>query len=237
MRTLWIGLTIAAVCLIPLTAALIWRKRFRSMWPVGMGALGFFAFAAIVETVFQLVCFTSLGPVSRALNASPYRLILFSCLCAGIFEEWGRFWIFRNGLQRCSGRAVAAGYAIGHFGTEILINTVYPLMSRAGEIFGPLQAGICLYERLVACAGHTALSVLVWYGFCKKKKDMLILAVCIHAVCDAPLGLLRYGLLGQMPAEMLFGLLVAGLCSIALWYWRKMPAGAMIRVSEDDKRE
>ena len=229
MRAFWIGLSCVAVCLIPLICGAVWRKRAGAMRPVGFGILGFFAFSAIVETVFVLFFLSAAGPVTRALNASPVRLVVFSCLCAGFFEEWGRYWIYRNGLQHCEGRLVPIGYAIGHFGAEIVILTVYPLLSRAPELFGAVQAGVVIYERIVACAGHTALSILVWDAFCRRDKKRLAFAVLIHAVCDAPLGMLRYGLLPQGPAELLFGAFVTILCILAFRTWRKMPAGAIIR--------
>lgn len=230
MRAFWIGAACAAVCLIPFCCALLWKKRIGDMRPVWMGMLGFFAFAAIAETVFVALCLSALGPVTRFLNGSPYRLILFSCLCAGAFEEIGRYQIFRMGLPHCEGRAVAAGYAVGHFGTEIVVLTVYPLLSRAPELFGAVQAGIVVWERIAACMGHTALSVLVWTAFCRKDRKLLIFAVLIHAVCDAPLGMLRYGLLGEGIAEALFGIFVGILCLTAWRVWRRQPAGAIIRV-------
>ena len=229
MRTFWIALTCVTVCLIPLTAGLLWRRRYERMRPVWMGVLGFFAFAGIAEMLFVMLVLSSLGPVSNALNARPAALVAFSCLCAGIFEEVGRFLICRTGLSHCSGRSVATGYATGHFGAEILMLTVWPLLSRAPELFGAAQAGIAVYERAVACAGHTALSVLVWYAFCEKRPGVLVLAIALHAVCDAPLGMFRYRLTGQTAAEVFFGAFVTVLCLIAYRYWKKLPAGAMIR--------
>ena len=220
MRIFWIGAACVCVCLIPLVCGLLWHKRAGAMHPIGFGMLGFFAFSAIVETVFVLFFLSAAGPVTRALNASPLRLVVFSCLCAGFFEEWGRYWIYSNGLQHCEGRVVPIGYAIGHFGAEIVILTVYPLLSRAPELFGAVQAGVVIYERIVACA---------WDAFCRRDKKRLAFAVLIHAVCDAPLGMLRYGLLLQGPAELLFGAFVTVLCILALRTWRKMPAGAIIR--------
>ena len=230
MSNVWIACTCIAVCLIPLVSGLVWRKKYRQMRPVWMGVLGFFAFAAIAEMLFVMLCLSALGPVSRALNASPARLVVFSCLCAAIFEECGRMIVYRSGLAQCKGRSVATGYAIGHFGAEILLLTVWPLLSRAAEGFGALQAGVTVYERLVACAGHTALSVLVWYAFREKKPGALVLAIALHAVCDAPVGMLRYGLIGQGASDLWFGLLVAVLCLIAIQWWRKMPVGAIIKV-------
>ena len=229
MRSLWIGATCICVCLIPLICGLLWRKNTGRMRPVGFGVLGFFAFSGILETMFVLFFLSAAGPVTRALNAGLIRLVIFSCLCAGLFEEWGRYWMFRNSLQHSEGRLVPVGYAIGHFGAEIVILTVYPLLSRAPAVFGAAQAGIVIYERLIACAGHTALSVLVWDALRCRDKKKLAAAILIHAICDAPLGLHRYGLLAEMPAELLFGAFVTVLCTFAFLTWRKLPAGAIIR--------
>ena len=230
MRAVWISFACAVVCLIPLLSGLLWKRRIGNMRPVWMGMLGFFAFSAIVETVFVALCLSSLGPVTAFLNASPVRLIVFSCLCAALFEEWGRYWIYQSGLPQCEGRAIPIGYAIGHFGAEIVILTVYPLLSRTPEVFGALQAGIVIWERAVACAGHTALSVLVWYAYSRRKKKPLFAAILLHALCDVPLGMLRYGLTGQFRAELGFSLGVAVLATFAFRYWRKLPEGAMIKV-------
>ena len=229
MRAFWIAAACAAVCLIPMISGLLWRRKYQKMRPVWMGMLGFIAFAGIAEMLFVMLVLSALGPVSNAVNATPVRLVVFSCLCAGLFEECGRYLVYRSGLSHCSGRSVATGYAIGHFGTEILILTVWPLLSRAPELFGAVQAGITVWERLAACAGHTALSVLVWYAFCEKKPGVLISAIVLHAICDAPMGLLRYGQMGTAKAQILFALFIAILSVIALGYWRKLPAGAMIK--------
>ena len=210
MRTFWIACACVSTCLIPVIAGWIWRRKYQKMRPVWMGVLGFFAFAGIAEMLFVMLCLSALGPVSRALNANTLRLVVFSCLCAGLFEEAGR-------------------YAIGHFGVEILVLTVWPLLSRSPEAFGLAQAALTLWERLAACAGHTALSVLVWYAFCEKKPGVLVLAVALHAVCDAPLGFLRYGAMGTGLAEVLFAVFIVILGIIAFGYWRKLPGGAMIR--------
>ena len=229
MRAFWIACACVSTCLIPVIAGWIWRRKYQKMRPVWMGVLGFFAFAGIAEMLFVMLCLSALGPVSRALNASTLRLVVFSCLCAGLFEEAGRYLVYRSGLSKCSGRSVATGYAIGHFGVEILVLTVWPLLSRSPEAFGLAQAALTLWERLAACAGHTALSVLVWYAFCEKKPGVLVLAIALHAVCDAPMGFLRYGAMGTGPAEILFAVFVAILGIVAFGYWRKMPDGAMIR--------
>ncbi|MCR4804877.1 MAG: YhfC family intramembrane metalloprotease, partial [Clostridia bacterium] len=126
-RELWIAVAAAAVFLMGALSVLAWRRREKDMRPVWMGMLGFLGFAVIAESFFELICFTALGPVTRALNASFARLIAFSCLCAGLFEECGRWWIYRNGLAAYRGRAVAAGYAIGHFSAEIVAFCLWPL--------------------------------------------------------------------------------------------------------------
>ena len=232
MRALWIAVCCLCVVSIPLLCALFWKRRHGHMRPVWMGALGFFTFAAIAEMLFVLLCLSALGRVSEALNASPVRLVVFSCLCAGVFEETGRFVVYRSGLAHCRGRSVATGYAIGHFGAEILILTVSPLLFHAPEHFGALQAGMTVLERAAACAGHAALSVLVWAAFCERKSALLLAAIVLHAICDAPVGMLRYGMMGQGASALLFAACITLLCLFSLRYWRKLPAGAMIEAED-----
>lgn len=228
-RGLWIAVAAAAVFLIGALSVLAWRRKERDMRPVWMGMLGFLGFAVIAESFFELICFTALGPVTRALNASFARLIVFSCLCAGLFEESGRLWIYRTGLADREERAVAAGYAIGHYAAEIVAFCLWPLLSRPPAVFGASEAGLFIAERALACLGHAALSVLVWEAFKKGKKGLFFLAIFLHALCDAPIGMLKYGLLQPLLARTLFACGVTVLFLFALRYWQKMPRGIMIK--------
>ena len=152
-RLFW--LILAGVCAFLMGALpiAVWRRKERNMRPVWMGMRGFFCFAVIAESFFQLICFTA--PATAFLRRSPVRLIMFSCLCAGLFEECGRHWIYQNGLAAYRGRAVAVGYAIGHFSAEIVAFCLWPLISRPDAVFGAAEAALFLAERAAACAAES----------------------------------------------------------------------------------
>ena len=234
-RVFWIALAICVVTIMGILPLLLWRRKILPGKPLAMGALGFLAFAVIAESFFQMVCFSALGKASDALNALPWRLIAFSCLCAGLFEECGRFWIYRNGLASWRGRGTAVGYAIGHFAAELAIFTLWPLLSRPPAVFGGAECALLICERFFACAGHTALSVLVWKAFREDRKELLAAAIALHALCDSPLGMLNYGLLGPVFSRALFALGVTLIFLIALTCWQTMPAGVMM--DEETGRE
>lgn len=221
------------VCAIPAVCIPLWKKKRGDMKPLWMGVLGFVCFAGVAESVFLLAAFTAFGPVSDFLRAQPLRLIAFSCLCAGIFEEFGRAWIFRNGLSEYSGRDVAAAYAAGHFCAEIMVLTLWPLLSRPPASFGAAEAFWTVLERVVACAGHAALSIIVWSGLREGKPGRTVAAAAAHAACDFPLGMFRYGLLERAPSEAAFGLCVTILCIAASGYWQRLPEGVIIEQESD----
>jgi uncharacterized membrane protein YhfC len=232
-RIIWLSVAGGCTFLMGLLPVLIWHRKERDMRPVWLGMTGFLCFAVIAESFFQLLCFTALGPVSRALNASPWRLIAFSCLCAGLFEECGRLWIFRTGLSTWKGRGVAGGYAIGHIAMEIAAFCLWPLLSRPPVLFGAAEAELYIAERAMACMGHAALSVLVWKACSDGKKSLVAWAVILHALCDLPLGMLKYGLLEPVPARALFAGGVTVLFLFSLRYWQTMPPGVIIGEERD----
>lgn len=232
MMNFWFAATVTALCLLPACCFALWKKKYGALKPLWLGVLGFFAFAAVAEWFFSYL-FMGVIPFTRAfLTADSLRLVVFSCFMAGIFEETGRLWIFKNCFQDMEGRDAAAGYAIGHFGVEIIILTLIPLVLNIPEVWSFSHFAYCLAERLVACLGHTALSTIVWEGVCSGRKSNLILAVLIHALCDAPLGLYNYGYLGHFEAELAFAFLVFCLVLIGLYYRRKLPVGFSQSVSE-----
>lgn len=222
--------TIAVLCLIPAACLGLWMAKYKDFRPAGFGILSFFAFSAICEWFFSYL-FMLVVPFTRAfLTADPMRLVVFSCLMAGGFEEFGRMWIYKNGLAAYSGRDTAVGYAIGHFGVEIIILTVIPLLVNTPAEFGSQDMAYYIIERIVACCGHTALSTMVWHAFSAKQIKTAWLAFAVHAVCDSPLGLYKYGFLDHFHAELYFAALVAVLCVLGIIYRRKLPEGMSVDV-------
>ena len=71
------------------------------------------------------LCILSDNAVSRAILSSPWLYMLYGALTAGIFEECGRFCMYKTVMRRYDGRAAAVTAGIGHGGIEAMIH--YPL--------------------------------------------------------------------------------------------------------------
>ena len=222
-------IAVLAVCVIPAICIFLWLCRYKDIRPLGMGMLSFFIFSTVAEWFFTIVFLHGIPFTKAFFTATTVRLVIFGCLCAGIFEEFGRYYFFNTGLGEYEGRDTAIGYAIGHFSIEIIIMTVVPILMGQTLIVNQQDVLYCIAERVTACCGHTALSSIIWYGICRNKKAALPAAAFVHAVCDAPLGMYNYGLIGHLNAEVLFAVFVAIICISAAALWRKLPSGMVCR--------
>ena len=66
------------------------------------------------------LCILSDNAVSRAILSSPWLYMLYGALTAGIFEECGRFCMYKTVMRRYDGRAAAVTAGIGHGGIEAM---------------------------------------------------------------------------------------------------------------------
>ncbi len=217
------------ICGIAASCTLVWRRKFRDMKPVWMGALGFFAFAGIAESLCHLLVLDAIAPFREFFAADAMRKVIYTSLAAALFEENGRRLIYSLGLGEYFGRASAVGYSVGHFSAEMLIFTVWRLLSAAPADYSTADLLISIAGRLIAACGHTALSILVWRSFREKRSVFFVLALTAHTVCDFPLGLARYGFMTETAAGVAFTILVTVLCFLAASSWQNMPKGLIIK--------
>lgn len=105
----------------PVILALIWKKKTgEPLSTVFVGALIFFVFAIVLETLPKLVLFQTNNPVGVYVMARPLLYMTLAALLAGIFEETGRFVAFRFLLKKRTDRRTAISYGIGHGGLEAM---------------------------------------------------------------------------------------------------------------------
>lgn len=184
----------AAFCLLlPVGVLLLWRKRERArLLPALWGAVTFLVFSQGLEGLLHYFCLVSDNAVSRALWWNPWLYMLYGAFAAGIFEECGRFVMFRTVLRRYPERSAAVTAGIGHGGIECILlsglsmamTLVFALLWNAGDlaavgrIFGDVSAlqavadslgkytvGYCLLlclERVSAMLLHLSLSIFVF---------------------------------------------------------------------------
>ena len=184
----------AAFCvLLPVGVLVRWRRTERArLLPALWGALTFLLFARGLEMGLHYLCILSDNAVSRVILSSPWLYMLYGALAAGIFEECGRFCMYKTVMRRCDGRAAAVTAGIGHGGIEAIsitavslalyfVSALYwnagdtdALLKLAGSMeavqtlaasFGKYTVGYCLLaclERVSAMLLHISLSVFVF---------------------------------------------------------------------------
>ncbi|MDF2672336.1 MAG: hypothetical protein K0R09_601 [Clostridiales bacterium] len=165
-------------------------------------------------------------------NFYPIIYSIFLGITAGVFEETGRFIGFKFALKRNRSWSDGIAFGIGHGGIEAMLITgaanIQKLIwlislnngtfdsvrfgidaAKAIEIFnsltimGILAAGI---ERLGAILVHVGLSLIVLYGVNNNKRLYLPLAILIHGLIDATIGIASTAGLGIALIEGILGI-------------------------------
>ena len=184
----------AAFCvLLPVGVLIWWRRTERArLLPALWGALTFLLFARGLEAGLHYLCILSDNAVSRVILSSPWLYMLYGALAAGIFEECGRFFMYKTVMRREDRRAAAVTAGIGHGGIEAIfvsavslalyfVSALYwnagdtdALLKLAGSVeavqtlaasFGKYTVGYCVlacFERVSAMLLHISLSVFVF---------------------------------------------------------------------------
>jgi uncharacterized membrane protein YhfC len=184
------------------------KKEGFSIKNVFIGILGFFIFALVLENLLHSVIITT-----KIIKLNTIAFAIYGAIAAGVFEELGRFVMFKFFLKRNRQWKDALGYGLGHAGIETLIiggisylNTV--IMSSAinsGTINELLKnqdaatietaknslinvtllaTSMGVFERIFAFIIQLALTFIVLYAIREKKNIYLLVAILIHALVD-----------------------------------------------------
>lgn len=192
----------AAFCvLLPVAVLVWWRRTERArLLPALWGAVTFLVFSQGLEGVLHYFCLLSDNAVSRAIWGSPWLYMLYGALAAGIFEECGRYLMFKTVLRRYPARSAAVTAGIGHGGIESILTAglslaltfAFALSWNAGDpgafariaggmegvwsmaaTLGKYSVGYCLLtclERVSALVLHSSLSVFVFQAARTREK-------------------------------------------------------------------
>lgn len=164
---------------------------------------------------------TTPGFVAFSL-VQPALVAVLVALSAGVFEEGGRY-VAMTLARRHRTYADALAFGMGHGGVEAFlvgINSLYALVYRP-DILAANSPGIIALsgiERLLAMALHIGLSVLVMHAVAHKKPLWLGVALLLHTLVDAAVGLLPLWGLGVAAIEGWLALctLVTAVLALAL---------------------
>ena len=151
---------------------IVWKRRTSaSVFPllVGMGA---YILIALLRMIARGVVFT------ESLMATPLLFYIVSALLSGVFEEAGRFVVFRHTI--IDSWVDCVSYGIGHVSIELIL-TYLPHIQEA-DISDIFLGG---YSFATGISFSVAMSVLVYIAanYADSKK-FLALAVAFHTLMD-----------------------------------------------------
>lgn len=107
---------------VPVAVLIIWRKKTQlNLSPALMGAAAFFIFAMVLEQIVHFLVIGLNENVSNFILSRPWLYAVYGGLTAGLFEETGRFLVFKTMMKNYTGRENAITYGIGHGGIECIL--------------------------------------------------------------------------------------------------------------------
>lgn len=131
------------------------------------------------------------------LSLNPYLYSIFLGLTAGIFEEVGRYIGFKYFLKNNKKYNDGLSFGFGHWGVEAFIivgiNAVVLLFSpNLIELsnISTINAFLMGLERLFVLSVHVGFSTIVLYGIRLNKISYLFVAIILHGILDAGVGIL-----------------------------------------------
>jgi uncharacterized membrane protein YhfC len=146
------AIQIAFGVLFPVALAFWWlRTRREKLTTVLLGAATWFVFAILLESVPKLLLLNPATGLGRSVLSNTAAATVIAALLAGLFEETGRFVVFRTLLRRRVNRETSISFGIGHGCFEAMYllaagggqNIAYAVMinsGRFGELVGQTAA-------------------------------------------------------------------------------------------------
>lgn len=157
---------------VPVITWIVWKRRTSAgVFPllVGMGA---YILIALLRIVARGVVFT------ENLQATPILFYFVSALLSGVFEEAGRFAVFRHTI--IDSWVDCVSYGIGHVSIELILTQI-PHITEA-DISDIFLGG---YSFATGISFSVAMSVLVYIAanYADRKK-FLAIAIGLHTLMD-----------------------------------------------------
>lgn len=194
------------------------------MRPVVIGGVTFYVFALLLENVVHYILLIGIPDWESRVSASLFLYVLYGCSMAALFEESGRYYSFTRVLTSYKEPRAALGYGVGHGGLEMVLSGMLGLLLLRPESFTAMDSSLWVFERATALAGHSALSMIVFYGVQAGKKRYALLAVALHGIADIPIGLYKYGAVSLILCDALFAAAVLLCAGVAVWCYRQLHA-------------
>lgn len=223
----------------PVVILLTWRLRTtRNLMPALWGVLVFVFFAKLLETIPYALFVGYDNPISEFVRSNEMVYALYQGVAAAIFEETGRFLVFRYFItgEKFNNRQTAITYGIGHGGAECMIvlgftNLQYymtgimlnnkntrsemsaGMVEQMNEQFSDFTALSCILDGIAQIAFFAlqiGLSIIVYQAVrnVTLRKRLLAYAMGLHLISYLPAGCYHAGWLPQT-VSLVFTFIVA----------------------------
>ena len=114
VRLVCLGLSGLSVLLMPFVFWFVWRKKAHAPWiPLIIGVIGYL-FIGTIRGVARALFLSG-------MQDTPWTYYILQAVFAGVFEEGGRYLIFRHAIPNRDNYRDAVSYGIGHGGLESVI--------------------------------------------------------------------------------------------------------------------
>lgn len=179
-----------------------WREK-EQFSSFRLGVFCFIITQVILRPIFLYVVGILYPPMQKLVESSVFDSILvviLAALSAALFEEIGRYVVWKKRRNDVPSYQDAIAFGLGHGGCEAVLALGLPLFL---SIFGWVKAEIPtelnltslgqIINRPIALMVHTVLTLIVFYGIKKGKKEwvFVLLAILLHFVLNLTGGILR----------------------------------------------
>lgn len=107
---------------VPVTAMFLWHKYTDAAFsPFVMGAAVFFVFVMVAEQIIHALVLGISADLAEFLRVRPWLYALYGGLLAALFEETGRFLVYRTMMKKYIARQNVVSYGLGHGGMECVM--------------------------------------------------------------------------------------------------------------------
>jgi uncharacterized membrane protein YhfC len=195
--------------LLPIISVIYFKKKEQfSIKTVFIGVLGFFLFAMVLEQILHSVVIST-----KLIKLNTITFAIYGALAAGVFEEVGRFVMFKFFLKGNRQWKDGLGYGLGHAGIETILIGAFSYLNalimsfaiNSGKISELLKTqdastietiknslintsfiatSMGIFERLFAFIIQIALTFIVLYAIKERKNIYLLVAILVHALVD-----------------------------------------------------
>lgn len=229
---------------IPIGAYIYFKKMDKITFkPVFIGILTFILFSQVLEKLLHYVV------ISNKVITNQFVFTIYGALAAGIFEEVGRYIMYKSFLKKNREWKDGVAFGIGHGGIEAIliggfsyINLfIYSQMINSGtfdliasklpaDSVTALKNSLMLpsynfllggIERLSAFVMQIGFSLIVLYAVRERKHLYLLLAVLLHAFIDFPAALYQLKFINNIVVVEILVVIIAVIIGVCAARSRK----------------